>query len=195
MAETDNIYRLILRGKLLTEDVTHIFHFKRTNALGIATDLGQQFIDIVLPEMIKVISNDLTFENLTVQALFSNTDFDTRTFNVPGLRAGGSASSFMTMAFTLVPLILSQRAGGKRLAGLNEADLEGNVVTPTQFVRLQALAPFFKKVLIGAVANYQPYLESNRKILGIDVVTYQRVADCVYTRVSTQRSRMPGSGT
>lgn len=101
--------------------------------------------------------------------------------------------SFTALNFKLQRGNASTKSGAKRIGGLSEAWLAGNVVVedPTIDARILAYEGVVPAILSGALGSYTPVIVKFDDTVVGGVAAFQSVASCNFLRVTTQNSRKP----
>jgi len=191
MALTDHIYEIVLNGVCLGEATVNRFFYKRNSFTGTASDLLAVFQSAVIPALKANVTYDQHYVGITVTAKFDPTSFATWVGDVQGLISSETASSVLAWSLELIPLYISQRAGGKRISGLAESDLIGNAPTAAAMIRLASMATVIGGMVTGGLSTYTPHIPTTRKVLGVPTfLGYEPILAGIFRRVSTQRSRL-----
>lgn len=194
MAIGDDIFEVVLNGVCLGQDTVNRFFYKRNSFTGNATDLLNAFQTSILPAIKANVTFDQHYVGITVTAKFDTSMFATWVGDTQGLINSETATSVLAWSIELIPLIISQRAGGKRIGGIAESDLSGNAPTGVAMTRLASMATVLGGTLNGIVSSYKPHIPTTRKVLGVPTfLGYEPILAGIFRRVSTQRSRLSAS--
>lgn len=126
MAYAD-LYEIRDRQTYTDQQVLNVYHAERLSGGFGATQVGQSFIDSVMPDVLNIQPSQLTHDLIEVQSISEPTDFASLTFspNV-GLLTGQSNSSFMAAAIQFNRLRTDMKHGQKRWVAGSETEASGN---------------------------------------------------------------------
>jgi len=198
-----NHYVLKMSGNLLGQTINNIFRFENVVADGTAELLWDLFEAQVIPRILAVTSDSMTYTDVEIEAIESPTDFYTTSFSYPGiLGSGEDMPPFTAWAFKLNPNRLDRKGGSKRFAGIREPYQENGVNSGGIQSELDDLAIVLGKRLISGLVAYIPTLYSKRCVKDSEthrctnffIEDFTRVTSAVYDAISTQNTRKFGNG-
>lgn len=110
-----------------------------------------------------------------------------------GLNTGQEAASWNALSFKLQRTNGSTKSGGKRIGGLSEANIAGNVVDPdpNYLGWIDDYAQAVDNVLSTTSGTWSPVLVRFDPNNPGTVLADQLIAGCSFSRLSTQNTRKP----
>lgn len=110
-----------------------------------------------------------------------------------GLNSGENSPSWNALSFLLQRGDASTKSGGKRIGGISEANIIGNIVfpDPTYEGWIDDYATNVATVLTGALANYVPELIKFDPVNPNVILASQNIAGASFSGLSTQNTRKP----
>jgi len=107
-------------------------YFYQGTGDGIAGDMGQAFVDAILPLVLETQPTDITHFKLEVASLFDPTDFAVSNPAADGVWAVGALTPFTALNYTLFIPTRAIKKGSKRIGTVPEdASLDGVVNNAT----------------------------------------------------------------
>ena len=139
-------WRIAIRQRYLGQPVTNVFGFLANVGSqvtpGVATGLAQQHADAWRNHVLPALSNALTLEGALVYSLQDDTVAGQANLTATGGQAAATNGGAVTSAICANTRLSTGRRGRRfqgrtGLAGLNEADIDGNSLTPAAVSRLE----------------------------------------------------------
>ena len=131
MPATGDIIQFVLDAKQFEQDVKNVFHYVVTIATGLINliDAIDDFITVVVTPVIAASGDTVTFELVRARNLTDPDEFAQVVVQDNGARVGDQLPSFNAAGFLFTPESAATRPGGKRFAGVREADQNGGTLT------------------------------------------------------------------
>ncbi|MGH9459539.1 MAG: hypothetical protein ACRD2J_18030, partial [Thermoanaerobaculia bacterium] len=137
-----NLYRLIDRQRHATDEAINVYFYQQFTEAGEAADLGAAWEADVLAEILPLQNTGWQHDSWSILNLTDGIEFAEHSYPSPlfGTAAGGAMADFVAWSFLLRRSSLVTRHGGKRIGGLSEIDVLGDVPEPGAVARLNNLA-------------------------------------------------------
>lgn len=190
----------------LGQQVLNVYHYRVDELDPDVTigDLADQFVTLILSIIREIQITSLIHTQVTVRNLTNGLDIWEEPLDLAGLAdVPDPMPSFVTYAYRLIRSTALTRHGAKRIAGVGEGWVNGNVPTPTALPGLQSRASVFVDPVSreGTVSDFvlTPVIVGRVPTgeLGAgeyDLSRINPVADAQFIRISTQTTRRAGRG-
>lgn len=195
-------YRLTLSGNQYGQVIQNIFYYRNTNVDGTASDIGNYFKNGPLLTIIAALSNTVTYTNIAVINMTDAGDYWENAFSFQGLRIGEAYESFGAFGFLSFPDKMNFKAGGKRFAGVAEADVLNGIPLAGQLLRLDNIATALGAIIDVSGAKFRPSFFSRKcvkdpvthKCTDVFTEAFGQIASYAWKWVTTQNSRKRNVG-
>lgn len=191
MAQGD-LYRLIDRQRHATDEAINVYFYQQFTSAGNIEDLGAAWEADVLAEVLPVQHTTMQHDSWSILNITDGIEFAEHTYPSPkfGSSPGAAMADFIAWSFLLRRGSLLTRHGGKRIGGLSENDLLGDVPDPGAIARLNNLALAFAERIETAPlgAEWEPVIVK-RPILIPGINIFSVVSSAEFRHVSTQNTR------
>ena len=154
-------------------------------------DVSTAFRAQIVPELIKVLSNQMVARRVEVYNVTNGVDYNdfVYTTTVQGLRTGDALPNFSAWGFQYNRVTIGKRNGFKRLGAVSETDTAGNVASGAMLTILNALGVILSGTMkVGIIDTWFPEI-LERKPTGVYPWTSHPILSCTYKRITTQNSR------
>lgn len=168
-------------------------YFYRTAATinsALLQELLEEFEDVVLPTVLDLQHN--TCEHVALEALeIEGVNFNALSVTGVGTNGDEPEPSFVALNFKLQRGNRTTKSGAKRIGGISESWIAGNVVVSDPFIdaSIAAYANVLDDALVGATATWTPVLVKFDPANPGTVLADQIVVGGTFLRVTTQNSR------
>lgn len=185
------LYEFVLRANYLSQEVLNVFHYRQLDEDDENTleEMADEFADEVAVPMATVQVNALQYNDLRVREFGGVLEHTKDMDFLVGDRAEAPLASFYALNFKIQRVQIDCRNGSKRLAGIPEEGVSGNVLNAPYSIDVEAMEQVFGLALFeGQTNNMKPTIYrvgsfENGEWFGCGSVSSQ------FTAVSTQRSR------
>lgn len=196
MGAIGDVYQLKLFQTYLNVDMLNVWYYileSQGTGSNLATVLAAQFDQDVIPEFSGIQVNAVSYLQLEVVNLRELTEFSaspgSTLVNSGGQRSGAPLPAFFTASFRYQRSAVGQRYGYKRVSGIQEQDVEGNVVEPSRVGAFNDVAAAFAAELDDGLGNiWAPYVAKRPITLGVNPTGYV-CKGVVFNGWSTQSTR------
>lgn len=186
----------------LGQEVLNIYHYRVTSITGLAgtylTDIANWFNDNVIEQLVTNQLELLVHTHVEARNLTNNIDIADLGLDRPGdlNEAGGNPlPSYVSLGFKLVRESLVTRNGYKRIAGLSDERVDGNVYTFSGTEEADIEAALAADIVLGLVTIAEPIIwGSPREVPPVVSYTYASIGSAQFTQLGTQNTRKAGRG-
>lgn len=203
-----DVYEVVDQQSVAGQQCLNVYYYLNNNVLNggaTAVDLNDSFMAEMMPLIRGAQTAAVTHTGLRTRNLYNPSDVDVRSHSLAGTRAAANNEPpFIAVGFTLGSDNGALRKGAKRIAGIDDLDLNNGVITVSAaLTALTALAggmentlaillaEVFMPVIVGRIfdgGGYRLPANSAEGVLGA-------VTDVVYSLYpTTQNSRKIGRG-
>lgn len=200
-AEVGDLIQLVDRQTLLGQVCLNVFYYRMVSIVDLGDDYlsdlnimyETQVMDLALPLQ----SSDLLHVAREWKNLSNNLDLYTNTTVVPGESAAGGAvmPSYVSWGFMLQRSTLATRNGFKRLAGVTDGAVEGNLPIAGAIPLLNAYAATLAADLMaGIVSVAEPVIVKRPITPPVGAYIYSSVNEASFRALGTQNTRKSGRG-
>jgi hypothetical protein len=201
--EIGDLLELSVRQTLLGEQCFNIYQYVCSGLVGDVHLLNflQEVRDTMIPEQVALQSQDVNVDELRAENLSNGLDFSVLGVDIDGTIAVPSMPSATAAAFKLEVATRETRPGSKRLCGLSEDDVTGNLWAPAA-PDLTAYLAQLESWIVAEGDDPPDNATFIMQIIGRDPITKQYDLDrrqhvsnvSVRGTVTTQTSRRAGRG-
>jgi len=159
---------------------------------SILDELMSEFNAVVVPlvkDLQHISTQHVSIDTKEVQGFA----FSTLAISGSGSNGGEEGPAWNALSFKLQRGNASTKSGGKRISGLSEANIIGNIVfpDPTYEARIAAYAEVLDDALLGPNATWVPVLVKFDPLNPGVVLADQIIASASFNYLSTQGTRKP----
>lgn len=189
-----DIYQVVFESFVSGEDNSNVFHFLMTDDGGTgepAEDLFTAFEDTLVPLHADTLSVNWAGKGLSVINLADLDDFKEAQFaaDVDGTRPGENIASVACWSFRLNRAVPGQRSGWKRLSGISETDVYGQVAQAGVLPSLAAYAVGLTAGLTEDSKIWELAVVKRPIVYGTNPTVYYLPNTADYAGVGSQVSR------
>lgn len=187
-----NRYRLIDTMDFIgdqTNPLLNVYYFLQTAGVGNASNLANEWINDVLPDVRAVQSVGIVHRTIDVINMDSPADFFQVVLaaNNVGLRPGDGLPVFTAWAFRYLRASMVSRHGAKRIAGLAEPDQNAGEAVGAIIPLLNALAVRLGTAIVDGLGNsWEPRIG---RVAPPAPFSSFAITGVSYIRISTQNTR------
>lgn len=197
MASQD-LYRLIDRQTLQSQQVLNVYYYKQISAAGSSELLIAAFIEDVLPAIRAIQVDDLTHVRIDCENLTGVVDYveETLTSNNTGADNTEPMPTFVAWGFRLNRASRLSRHGYKRIAGPGEANVTSGVPAAGFLGTLNAAAAAIGADIgeLSGPSTYRPYIVRATGTAPSVTYTSFEIGSVQLVGISSQVSRKLGRG-
>lgn len=167
-------------------------YYQQLTAGGDAETLSDAWNDMVVGDLLDIMSDDASVTGIRVVNLDNMTDFYNWDYTPSaGTRTGSAFSSFASWGFILNSSDRRIRSGGFRVPGVNETDVTDGEADSGMTTVLNALASSMDTGITDPAftGSWWPVLYTPGNDATSQVPLIVDVASCSYARVTTQNTR------
>jgi len=195
VVSTEDVYKVVLKGTLLTQEISNTFYYGRTTSSFHASDLVPAFINDMMPKIRAVTSSAVTYLSVAAQSIDDDTDGVLQAISLAGFRPSPVESSFEAWGYRLYHDILAARSGSKRFAGVADGDAGDGVPSGGVMLLIGALtAQLVAPLVIGGLPRFYPALKRLQYVGALPVPTFRQMSSAQFRWLTTQNSRKVGRG-
>jgi len=187
---TGPVYELVLKGELLGQEVANVFHYGLSAGSGNADLVCSDFAGDMLPSIVAIASQDLTYTEVNARGVQIATDFDDNLISEAGLALFPTEPRFVAWSYRANRPDGLSRHGFKRFAGVADGWWEDGEIDPTYNSLLQAVATAWAGGLASAGATWVPLVQRrpNPPSPG-SAPTYWTFNTATFRGITTQNTR------
>lgn len=190
-----DIYQILDKQTLLGQEVLNVYYYKSDGGSGLqAEDLGDAFIDQMLPDIVAMQSNELVHTEIQVNCVTNLDDFHIHplvTGNI-GEFTQSVNDPFGAYGFELIRSTRATRNGSKRIGGVPDTVVTDGVISSGAITLADTLATTMGGNLIAGGADFTPQIRHKKRT--DTEFTYFDAAGAIYKRYTTQNTRKFGRG-
>lgn len=197
---SNRFFKIVLTGLHGTVETSNIFYYRQSSLLqSAAADLAVLFRDNVLAAIRTVQTVTQTYGLIEVIDSLDVANFDSLPVATTGQIASAAPEpAFMVMSWRLMRSTRDMRSGWKRLSGIDESSVTGNVFAGAHFAAMQGVESNIGQALVDVIASLPLCIVRDRPTAsdpGIDpddstTWRYTDVANVqAINRVTTQNTR------
>lgn len=187
----NTIYQLVHRQTAFTEAIENVYFYNHSAGTGDATDLGNDWIDQILPLVLDIQNENMHTVGVDITNLGDLGDFDSLVATGVGISTGAMLPSFNGISFTMKPDTRAVRKGGKRIAGMSEASQTNGIIDDTALeARIETYRLALGANLVGVADTWTPVIVKRVKtaVAGTTPTKYKYAlpkvdADLVYAGI------------
>lgn len=180
MGSVGDVYQVKLFQTLLNVDVLNVWYYiLETQGTGsnLASVLAGEFDTDIIPPLTEIQTTDLTYTQLEVVNLGLLTEFSATPGSglsaTNGVRGGQVLPAFFCASFRYQRAAIGQRYGYKRIAGIQDQDVDGDGIESGRTTDYTAVATAFAAVLDDGAGNtWAPYIARRPITLGVNPTGY-----------------------
>lgn len=188
---TDDLYEIRVRQTLLGQEVVNLFYYKDVDTGDPITldNINFTFKADVYDEMRTAQVTNAEGLDIRTRLVGGMNESVLSILGEDGIRPGATLNSFSAWGFKMNRRNIDVRNGSKRVAGLSETDVEGNLPsTPMNSILDDVAAAFAISLVLASGAILEPFIFRRGSFeLGTYIGTL--VADVVFRAVTSQVSR------
>lgn len=143
----------------LGEEVINVYHYRFASPIDpyVLDNLNSKFqLDIITP-IAAAQSDALTHTRVLIEEVNRGTALSDETISIPGqVATSNTASSFMCASFILNRADRDTRSGRKAIAGLDESDFTGNVLSASGITKFSPLETVFPAIITVEGGSWAP---------------------------------------
>jgi hypothetical protein len=176
MVATSSLWQVIHNQDYKGQVVQNVYFYRRAVGAGVSFNLAADWVEVILPLVNALQSSNVHNTNLLVQNMGDLSDFDEFTLTTSGLLEAEAMPIFNAVSYTFKPNTRAVRHGGKRIAGIPEAEATEGVITNSGYLTaMQNLKAAYAANLVGAEDTWEPVLIKRIKtaISGTTPVKYR----------------------
>lgn len=186
-----DVYKLTLKSHQGAVQINNVFHYRQTFGFTGGDILAQEFINEVYPDILPILSNYVTMDEVEWLNYNDDSDFgiNNSIANDTGGQAGEVLPTFNAWGFQYNRETRSTRNGAKRFSPIAEADQNFGIPTAAAIARLDTCAASLGQfVNLGGTEIWQPVI-ARLSADGSTVLLTNDVKNVTFKRLSSQTSR------
>lgn len=176
------------QGQLMTN--RYFYRTAGTINSALLEELLDEFLANVIPEVLPLQHSSVTHTELQASEV-GGVSFTTLSINEVGTNGDEPMPSFVALTFQLQRGNKNTRSGSKRIGGVSESWVAGNVIVtdPNIQAAIDGYANILDDALIGTTATWTPVLVKFDPANPGVILAEQIVVGGAFRRISTQNSR------